>query len=151
MSDQVADKIIVVYGHLHAHEDFRKFVRGFRDRHPNAIDTPELAEIRFYNYRYNPKDKDLVEWELGLLHVSHVRGLLHKIKLFFTPLLIIAGFKKYVRSEIISKYKKSSDFSCSISGEPLPKVKKIQDHLGGEFSLMVLAEKEDCYEWSKSQ
>jgi hypothetical protein len=65
----MGDIILLTYGHEHKHKQFIKFWREFRQRHPTAKNTPELARVEIYNLRFDddPKDTLLVKQELNNL------------------------------------------------------------------------------------
>lgn len=64
--DKQGNLIIGVYGFPEQHEKFKEWVATFRQRWPSAYKTPNLAELRFYNLRYNSLDLSVLERDLGV-------------------------------------------------------------------------------------
>lgn len=132
----MSDIILMVYAHDHKHKQFIQFWREFRERHPEAINTPELARIEIYNLRYDPQDKFLVKKELN----SFIRG---------NNILFLKkdGLIMKIMTKIFSKvFQRKFGIFQKSKEKPF-----IQYPLGAEFNVTPIFEKEDSYKWNKNQ
>lgn len=132
----MGDIILLTYGHDHKHKQFIKYWREFRQRHPEAKNTPELARVEIYNLRFDddPKDTYLVKKELNYFNnpknekffFFKRNGLIGKTMCKIFSIFFERKFNPYVPVKEIPKKPYFGDFGC-----------------------VPIFEKKDSYEWNK--
>jgi hypothetical protein len=135
----MGDIIIATYGHDHKHKQFIKYWREFRERYPEAKNTPELARVEFYNLRYDPSDRELVKHEINKLARPDLN------KFFFLK-----------RDGKLGKlFLKLFNFFTERNFKPYEPIKENKDFVFteelGHMGIMPLFEKEDIYNWNENE